>query len=168
MPFPSELTHPAFTQLVSHLVTQLAGLRFYLGQSHHLSLREVSVLGVLATQGAVSFTELHRALSIPKSVLTGLADRLNARGVIERRHDKRDRRRWLVSLTPLGQQFTAAITAEETRAIEMAMRNLSESEQEVFVKSLQAINGELAQAQRRGGRPPPTLEPGSNRRRKKE
>ena len=153
--------------VLAHLVSQLAGLRFYLGQSHHLSLRELLVLGVLATQGQVSFSELHRVLAIPKSVLTGLVDRLNARGVVERHHDQHDRRRWLVSLTPFGQEFTAVITDQETRAIEMAMRNLSESEQEIFVKSLQAISGELAQAQHGGGQSAPAQGTGSNGRRKK-
>jgi DNA-binding MarR family transcriptional regulator len=49
--------------------------------------------------------ELARALSLRQPTVTGLVDRLVARGVVLRRHDARDRRVVRVSLTPQGREL---------------------------------------------------------------
>jgi DNA-binding MarR family transcriptional regulator len=130
-------------QIFSSLLTHLTVLQMAIAQHHSLSLRELLVLGVLATQGNIPFKELSAALSIPKSALTGLIDRLQAHGIVERRQSEWDRRCWLVTLTPSGRHLTQAIQGEEDRLMQPALDGLSETEQEAFLKAIQALNSEL-------------------------
>lgn len=130
-------------QVLSSLLTHLTVLKMTIANHHDLSLRELLTLGVLATRGSVPFQELSIILSIPKSALTSLIDRLQTQGVVERRQHDRDRRRWFVTLTPSGQDLTQSIQREESRLIEPTLEEFSEAEREAFLKVIQALNSEL-------------------------
>ncbi|MBI4233132.1 MAG: MarR family transcriptional regulator [Chloroflexi bacterium] len=132
---------------VSTLVTYLTVLKLSIATHHDLSLRGLLALGVLATKGPVSFKELHQLLSIPKSALTGLVDFLAAEGVVERRQDQQDRRRWIVSLTPSGERLAQAMQEEESRLVEPALQGLSDEEQAAFLKAIKSLSRELLEAQ---------------------
>jgi len=127
--------------LVSSFLAHLTLLNLSLARHHNLGLRELLVLVALAVQGQLSFGELHEALSIPKSALTGIIDHLHVRGMVERRQDHQDRRRWLISLSQSGQRLARTIQEEETSLLQAAFQGLSEAEQEAFLKATQTLNG---------------------------
>jgi DNA-binding MarR family transcriptional regulator len=71
-----------------------------------LSPSQFNVVNLLADQPAgLTQTELGRALIMHRSNVTGLVDRLEARGLLARHDSAGDRRAWRVRLTPAGQRL---------------------------------------------------------------
>jgi DNA-binding MarR family transcriptional regulator len=143
-------------QFVGAVLVHLTALKLGLAQYYRISLRELMTLGLVAGRGEASLTALHKSLSIPKSAVTALVDRLHARGMLQRRQDPEDRRRWLVSLTPSGKRLVEGVQEEESRLVQDALGKLSDAEQRAFIKALNALKEELAEA----GPAPPTLRKG--------
>ena len=74
-----------------------------------LSAAEVNALACFAGREAVSVRELVAATAQRPSTLTGVLDRLERRGLIERGANPADRRSVLVSLTPDGRRHAARV-----------------------------------------------------------
>ncbi len=71
-----------------------------------LSPSQFNVLNLLADRpDGLTQTELGRALIMHRSNVTGLVDRLERRGLLERREAAGDRRAWRVCLTPAGRRL---------------------------------------------------------------
>lgn len=67
---------------------------------------QFNVINLLADQpGGLTQAELGRALIMHRSNVTGLVDRLERRGLLERREAAGDRRAWRVCLTPAGHRL---------------------------------------------------------------
>ena len=76
----------------------------------HLGLThaEIQVLAHLAAEEAVPLLVLHRSFGHRRSTLTGVLDRLEGRGFVERRPQPGDRRATLVALTSAGREAAGA------------------------------------------------------------
>ena len=75
-----------------------------------LSPSQFNVLNLLGDRPAGSTqSDLSRVLIMHRSNLTGLVDRLEARGLVRRREQDGDRRAWRVVLTPAGRRLLAGI-----------------------------------------------------------
>lgn len=70
---------------------------------------------------------VHR-LCIPNATLTGLLDRMEAAGVIERRPCPDDGRAFRVRLTPFGRSLEPGMRLRHRRAMEILQAGLSDSE----------------------------------------
>ncbi len=71
---------------------------------------QFNVLNLLhLNRGGLSQTELSRQLIMHRSNVTGLVDRLEQRGLVERREAAADRRAYRVVLTPAGAKLLAEI-----------------------------------------------------------
>jgi DNA-binding MarR family transcriptional regulator len=122
-----------------------ARLEAQMQSDHGLSLRWYDVLLQLrnAPGGRLTMRDLGRAVVISKSGLTGLVDRMERAGLVERGGDPDDRRVVHVTLTPAGAEvygraradhrravsevFLRHVDAREAAAIERAMRRIRES-----------------------------------------
>ncbi len=84
-----------------------------------LSPSQFNVLNLLHGETAgLSQTELSRQLVVHRSNITGLVDRLEARGLVERREMAGDRRAYRVALTPAGAALMRQILPHYHRAAE--------------------------------------------------
>src|SRR5262245_7422135 len=70
-----------------------------------LTMQQLRALIVLAASGALSAHELASALGIGPTTLTGIVDRLEARGLVHRLPDGRDRRVRRIDLTGSGRRL---------------------------------------------------------------
>jgi DNA-binding MarR family transcriptional regulator len=72
---------------------------------HALSLPQIHLLGVLKKGGGILTTgEIGRAMVKASQTITGLVDRLEEPGLVERVFDRRDRRKTWVRLTEKGER----------------------------------------------------------------
>jgi DNA-binding MarR family transcriptional regulator len=70
---------------------------------HDLSLPQLHLLGVLQRGGGILTTgEIGREMVKASQTITGLVDRLEVQGFVERQFDRRDRRKTWVRITDTG------------------------------------------------------------------
>ncbi|KAA1422993.1 MarR family transcriptional regulator [Mumia zhuanghuii] len=116
MAAPEEHKNP---QLLSLAVEKAWQVRSLVGQQARLSQLELSALQFLADRVAGP-AELSRALAVSTAAVTGLVDRLVARGYIERTPDPEDRRRTAIHLTRSGRRSLV----EHLQPMLIALRDL--------------------------------------------
>ena len=98
-----------FRSLRRHLVK---GSRAELARSG-LTAAQVSVISLLGTQGATTLGEFSRELELSHSTVSGIVDRLQAKGLVDRRTSQNDRRyveislaKHIASQAPTGRRWT--------------------------------------------------------------
>jgi DNA-binding MarR family transcriptional regulator len=102
---------------------------------HGLSLPQLHLLGVLKKGGGILTTgEIGRAMVKASQTITGLVDRLEEPGLVERVFDRRDRRKTWVRLTDQGERKFAEAFPVANRLAEDLSGVLTDQE----LKDLQA------------------------------
>lgn len=76
-----------------------------LAGSHGLTGPQMLCLREITTHGALTTGSLAKAVALSPATLTGILDRLEARGLVSRERRPEDKRRVLVSLTAMGRQM---------------------------------------------------------------
>ena len=91
-----------------------------------LSPSQFNVLNLLSSQPeGCTQIELSRQLIMHRSNLTGLVDRLEARGLAQRRDEKSDRRAYRVMLTPAGRKLLREILPQYHETAERVWGKIS-------------------------------------------
>jgi DNA-binding MarR family transcriptional regulator len=104
-------------------VTELALL------PQNLSLPQLHLLSVLKKGGGILTTgEIGRAMVKASQTITGLVDRLEEPGLVERFFDRRDRRKTWVRLTPKGERKLAEALPVTNRLAEELSSVLTDQE----------------------------------------
>jgi DNA-binding MarR family transcriptional regulator len=86
---------------------------------HNLSLPQLHLLGVLKKGGEILTTgEIGRAMVKASQTITGLVDRLEEPGLVERVFDRRDRRKTWVRMTEKGERKLAEAAPAANRLAE--------------------------------------------------
>lgn len=96
-------------------------------------------LTTLCDSGAMTSAELSRRIFVSASTITGIIDRLEKNGLVERKRDEIDRRR--VLLHPTGEGFKLAYRAPSLLQDELMrkVRELPQEQQDRISQSLQQI-----------------------------
>jgi DNA-binding MarR family transcriptional regulator len=97
------------------------------GREHGLTPQQGQLLCVLMAQ-PYGMGELGAMLGLAKSSLTGLVDRTERNGLVQREPDPRDTRAVRVALTPRGGRLAEEFYAETCRRIERLPAGLSAAE----------------------------------------
>ncbi len=128
--------HADAWHLLQEIMMGQKGRMFAIASEFELAPAQVMALGRLEPGRPCAMSELAGALRCDNSNVTGIADRLEARGLVERRPAEHDRRVKMLSLTPEGAELRerlwerlsrppeaiAALPAEDARALRDILR----------------------------------------------
>lgn len=124
--------HKAIRQIGVHLSERMTPLGVKGSEGHLLSY--------LAGYGPCRVGELLRVFGLKPSTLTGVLDRLAARGLVRRTSDPDDRRSFRVALTAKGRRLAERVNAE-VAALETALRNeIDDGDLQGFRAVMEAIS----------------------------
>jgi MarR family transcriptional regulator, organic hydroperoxide resistance regulator len=125
-------------------------VKFFFAQREHLpsSCSEVDlspaqchVLHLIEPERPMPMGRLAETLSCDASNVTGLVDRLEARGLVRRVPSLQDRRVKVLGLTPAGSRLRAQMLARMTKR-SLPLSRLSREQQRTLVKILEALVAE--------------------------
>jgi MarR family transcriptional repressor of emrRAB len=123
----------------------------------NLSPSQFNVLNLLRLSGkGCTQVELSRELMQHRSNVTGLVDRLEARGLVRRRDIPTDRRAFQVSLTDKGEKLLHEILPHYFEAAESVWGTMPVERARELVTELQAISASATRVSAGKGSPAPS------------
>ena len=131
MPSESTASAPAelgFVDALVQLSFQVQAELSMAAHRHDLTVPQIRLMGILRDREP-GMLELAGHLGLDKSSVTGLIDRAERRGLVQRAASATDGRAVHVVTTPLGRELTARVGAEVVAQILALGRNLSGAEQ---------------------------------------
>ena len=105
-----------------------------------LSLVHVNVLAILDIDGPMPMGGLAEALDVSQASATGIVDRMEQRGLVERRRIDEDRRVVRVALTDEGRRLIAGMAAERRDHLSAMLETLTDAELEGFLLGTRALH----------------------------
>ncbi|TVR70752.1 MAG: MarR family transcriptional regulator [Sphaerobacteraceae bacterium] len=128
----AQVTHDLTTMMHLHIASEWP--------EHELSMAQFKAL-VFLSGGSARMGDLARFLGISLSSATNLADRLESKGLVQRDHDREDRRVVTCELTAEGRQTINRFWQIGRQQIEQLTEALSDSELRRIIDSLQLLSG---------------------------
>jgi MarR family 2-MHQ and catechol resistance regulon transcriptional repressor len=104
-----------------------------------LGLSDFMVLEVLLHKGPLTISTIGQKVLLASASMTSAIDRLEKRGLVERRSCNSDRRIRLVELTVCGRKFIEEIYARHEKDLEAVASGLSAEERRVTYEALKKI-----------------------------
>jgi DNA-binding MarR family transcriptional regulator len=111
-----------------------------------LNLTQASLLGYVAEFGATTQTDLADHLGIGRAQIGSVIDRLEARGLVERRPKPDDRRVWLVAITDEGLALAARVNEVDTVLRAELRRGIGREERQALAWVMTRLQQNLATA----------------------
>ena len=158
--------HPDIVRQAADTVAQVRTLwrelfrnPFSEAQEHGLTGPQVTLLATLVSRGPMALTELSRALGMSHSTASGIVDRLQARGLIERTQDPDDRRRSVLRVTERVRQYVGKLELGPSGRVASALARGTAAERRMIrdafatlARLLEQEGGKSAAAERPGAR----------------
>jgi DNA-binding MarR family transcriptional regulator len=116
-----------------------------------LSPSQWEVLATVARSGSIRFADLAEAEGLNPTMLSRIAAKLEADGLVARAQDRDDGRVAHLAITAAGRRLHAAVRAERTDALLMALDGLNERDRRAVIAALPAL--EAVAEQLKDGRP---------------
>lgn len=113
-------------------------------ERHGLTATEFGVLEALFHKGPLLLGDVQRRILVSSGGTTFLIDRLEKRGLVERRLCESDRRARYAALTPEGKALMAEIFPGHAEAIRRAMSGLGLADQRQATELLRVLGQEAA------------------------
>jgi DNA-binding MarR family transcriptional regulator len=110
---------------------------------HNVSCAQLSCLTALHEKGPLPPSQIARHIMVNSSTVTGIIDRLERKGLVERSRTSRDRRVITVSLTQKGTALVENAPLPVQNKIVEGMRKLSSEEIEEIIQGLTRLTGML-------------------------
>lgn len=104
----------------------------------HVSPGHVQIMIALA-RGPHSVRQLAEVVGVSSPAVTQLVDRLVEIGMVERRHDIKDRRVVLVDYVPGMQQIARSIVDGRRRQLSWVVERMTDEEAEAFLKGFRLL-----------------------------
>jgi len=106
---------------------------------HGLTASQYIVLERLWQEDGTSLTELGESLYFDNPTLTGIIDRMERGGFLQRQRDGDDRRVVRVFLTPVGRNLHETLGGKAEETDREAVSGLTEDEQRMLINTLNRI-----------------------------
>ncbi|MFO7752949.1 MAG: MarR family transcriptional regulator [Desulfobacteraceae bacterium] len=110
-------------------------------QKYDLTLSQSGVVRNLMISGPLSSAELSRKLYVTPSNITGVIDRLEKKGLVERIRAKEDRRVNLISLTEKGKEIGRSLPDPFEKKIRHNFTKLNPEEVNYLTQAVEQITG---------------------------
>jgi DNA-binding MarR family transcriptional regulator len=125
-----------------HRATHRIGLYLADLRDDGLSQGEAHILALLATAGPSTIAALHRGLAHKRSTLTSILDRLEQRALITRAVGAEDRRTFVITPTPKGQQIAKRVHRHLADLEDAIGRRVSADDVKGFLKVVSIVEDE--------------------------
>jgi MarR family transcriptional regulator, 2-MHQ and catechol-resistance regulon repressor len=145
-PIPAEVEFEAYT-LLRQINSLMETHNRYDLRSEDLTVPQFMILNY-ATPDGVALSEISARMFCDNSNLTGIVDRLIAKGFVERRPDPQDRRVSLICLTPQGADKLRNLRPRHHASVSRRMRKLSTREVQQLRDLLQTLFRGLTEAEK--------------------
>jgi DNA-binding MarR family transcriptional regulator len=109
------------------------------GSRRTLSPSQWEVLATVARNGSIRFGELAEGEGLNPTMLSRIAAKLEADGLVERVQDREDGRVAHLAVTGAGRRLHAAVRAERTDALLVALEGLGERDRRALIAALPAL-----------------------------
>jgi DNA-binding MarR family transcriptional regulator len=113
-----------------------------------MSIVQLHVLTILETSGPLPMGKLAESLDVSVASATGIVDRLEQRGLVERRHDEADRRVILVHATEAGEAVFSDIQKQRQAGLEHVLGRLTNDELRALLIGIRALSRARSEAMR--------------------
>ncbi len=118
---------------------KLANAHVSPGHGHaHVSPGHIQIM-IALVRGPQSIGRLAEIVGVSPPAATQLVDRLAEHGIVERRHDPKDRRIVLVDYTPGERELAQRIMENRRKPLRRVVDNLTDDEARAFLKGLQLL-----------------------------
>jgi DNA-binding MarR family transcriptional regulator len=133
------MTQPDLDRLARGL-REFAGALLRTTRDESLSRTAASTLSWLSREGAMRITTLAEREAVTQPAMTGLVQRLEAAGLVDRSADAHDGRVTLISITPLGSETLAHRRSQQDAFITKHLAGLSPDELAALEAALPALD----------------------------
>jgi DNA-binding MarR family transcriptional regulator len=110
----------------------------------NVSFPQFFLLGYLANEEFLTMTDISKKMGHSTAAATGLVDRLEKLGYVQRLHAQEDRRKVMVQITRKGIDLVERIREEIVGNLEGLMSDLDKTEQEALLKTYSKISARTA------------------------
>jgi DNA-binding MarR family transcriptional regulator len=112
----------------------------------HVSLSQMHVLWLLQHHGAMSMSRLAELLDVSLSNATGIIDRMEEHGLVERARVPKDRRLVLVQPAAAGLRALTETETHRRERLRSVLRHLSPTERPIVLAALKSLRRALSEA----------------------
>jgi DNA-binding MarR family transcriptional regulator len=110
-----------------------------LAREHAVTGPQLVVLRAVAALSPTTATDISQRVHLSPSTVVGIIDRLEAKHLVRRRRDRRDRRIVLVTATDAGRDLVARAPHPLSAALGRLLGDLSKPEQKAFAASVDRL-----------------------------
>src|SRR5262249_20701950 len=111
-----------------------------------LTAPQRNIMGALAhAESGFALKDLAREVGLSHSTVSGIVDRLEQKGWVERRVDRDDGRRTVISLAPVVRRYLVTTLPQVTLSpLAEALERFTPRERETLLRSLEQLNAALS------------------------
>jgi len=111
--------------------------------SERMTFSQWNILRALGKFGPMPMSRLSEHMLVAPANITGLVDRLEKKGYVERKREAQDRRLFMIELTENGQRIQEAITQQFQAYVKRVFSSLSDKEREVLLRLLSQVRSSI-------------------------
>ena len=108
-----------------------------------LNLSEVALMALVTEHGALSQSALAKSLGMGRASLGALIDGLEKRNLLERKENPKDKRVWLIELTPTGKEISVELEERDRSLREIFREGVGRDERQNLAETLEHFRRNL-------------------------